>query len=217
MKRRIWILLMVLALLALVVTGCASNKTVTTGTFAGQTYTNDFFGLSLSVPPDWHIASKDEMQKIYNVDQELVGSNDQVIEKALELGKQKTIYLFLVNEYPLDHTGSFNSNASLVCENLSITGLKAKNAKGYMLEALKALDHASINLEIDEIDEQKIGRTKVASVYCELEMQGIKLRQRYVAAIVKGYALMLTLTYPQDASVDELSELQNIVASIEFK
>lgn len=214
MKKRIWVLLLVLALF---VTGCASNKAVTTGAFAGQTYTNDFFGLSLSVPSGWHTASKDELQKTYRSAQETVGSDDRVIEESLELGKQKTLYLFLVSEYPPDHTGSFNANVSLICENLAITGLKVKSAKDYISEALKQLDHAALKLEVDEIDEQKFGNTKAAMVYCELEMQGIKLRQRYVAAIKGKYALLLTLTYPQDASVEELNELQNIVASMSFK
>lgn len=214
MKKRIWVLLMVITL---AVTGCSSNNSVSTGAFKGETYTNDFFGLSLNVPKDWHIASKDEIQKAYRVGQELVGSDDQVIEKTLKLDQQKTLYLFLANEYPLDHTGSFNSNAGLTCENLSITGLKVKNAKEYMLAAIKGLDQNASNLQMGEVDEQKIGNTKVAMVYCELELQGIKLRQRFVAAIKNHYAIMLTLTYPRDASVEKLDELQDIVASIKFK
>lgn len=196
--------------------GCAKGA-VTTGAFDGQTYGNEFFGLSLTVPADWRIALKDEMQRQFGVDKAQVGSDDKQVEQELKLGEQKTLYLLYVSEFPQGHVGSFNSNIILTCENLKLTGQKVKTAKEYLLAAADKIDKELYSYQLDEIDEENIGPVKVATAYAELEINGIPLRQRHFAALRNGYALLMTQTYSREATVDELNEMQGIANSLMFK
>ena len=75
------------------------------GTQEGTKYTNDYFGLELGIPEDWHIATEEEKAALMQAGQEAIAENNEDLAKQIDLSKEKTLNLMFAFRYPLTHQG----------------------------------------------------------------------------------------------------------------
>ncbi len=221
MKRTNATLILLSIMLVLALTGCDviksvttdTAKNITTGSFEGNTYTNEYFGLSFTVPDGWTIATKDEMKQIFQAGADAIGSDDEETEKKLKLAEAKTLYLAYALKHPLDYADGFNPNINAVCENLSVAGLVIKTSGDYMDAAIKNLASAMEGYTFSDAQTKTIAGAEFSVVDAVLDYSGVEIKQQLVCTLKNNYAILFTLTYLEDAEMDEL---QKIVDSISF-
>lgn len=222
-KGRLLAVLVALLLLASLA-GCAPAKSVSTGAFDKNTYSNDFFNMTFQVPDGWSIASKEEMAQIFKVSEEMLGSDNKDAEKAMKLAEQKTLYLAYASKHPKDYADGINANINLTCENLGIAGLVVKDSKDYakaaQVQLAKAFEGSSdYSYSFGDIKSKTINGVEFSALDATLSMPAgdgstFQLPQRLYCTIKNNYALLFTLTWDEDA---DGAELESIVDTIQFK
>lgn len=196
-------------------TSCKSKKTISMGKMDGNTYKNDYFGLSLEIPNGWIIASDEEKAALTNTSKELIANGDENLKKDFDLAKVKTLNLVYSFKHPLNYTGGFNSNFFCVAENLSlINSLTVKSGADYLKLSKALMEKTNIPYSFHEITSEEIGGKHFDVMEADVDYQGIKIYQKYYSAIIDRYALSFIMSYTTE---DDLNELNNILTSIKFE
>jgi hypothetical protein len=125
--KRAGLAVLVLLVLTLCLTPACSIRlknrvSASNGTMKDGTYTNEFFGISFSIPDGWTVATNEEMDRITNMGSEVAAGNNEDLKKELERGNVKVLDLLFAFRYPLNHTGSFNYNFMCMAEELGGLG-----------------------------------------------------------------------------------------------
>jgi hypothetical protein len=206
--------------LAAALSGCTPAKPVTTGSFDGTAYANDYFGLTFRIPDGWSIATKDQMEEVFQVGAEMLGSDDKDAESKMELAKQKTLYLTYAMKYPYGYTDGYNDNVNVMCENLNLAAsLLIKTGADYiraMEDQINGSDMASsgIAYTFGEITSCEINGTKFDTVDGTMDLSGFIIHQRMYCTLKNHYAILFAVSWMDDGS---LEELQSIMDTVEFK
>lgn len=210
-------LLILLALCLLFATGCsnasesASNKVISVGEMSDYTYTNDYFGITFSIPQDWTILSEDEITKLKEDSGEIVPN--QEAKEQMDLAEQKTLDLVYTHKYELDYTEGFNPNLSCVSENLELVGFEVTTPEAYLEQAKKQMMETGLPFELDEITQKTIGSKQFGVLESTIDL-GIVIHQKVYVTIIDGYALVFTLSY---SNIEGMDELLGIMDTITFE
>jgi len=198
--------------------GCQKTVKVTMGEISGNTYTNDYFGVTLDLPAGWTILDDETKKLVMGVGSEMMSGGDSAKQKQLDLAQQKTLPLLFAFKFPLNYTSGPNPNIICMAEQISklhvLIGIKT--SQDY-LEAMKTeLSGAPIEYTFadDIYTEQIDGRT--FSVLEAMLDTGIKVYQKYYAALVDEdrYVLSFVVSYSNE---EEQTELANVLRTVRFK
>lgn len=189
----------------------ASNKVISVGEMNDYTYTNDYFGITFSIPQDWTILSEDEITKLKEASGEIVPNKEA--KEQMDLAEQKTLDLVYTHKYELDYTEGFNPNLSCVSENLELVGFEVKTPEAYLEQAKKQMMETGLPFELDEITQETVGSKQFGVLESTIDL-GIVIHQKVYVTIIDGYALVFTLSY---SNVEGMDELLGIMDTITFE
>ncbi|WP_162497573.1 hypothetical protein [Aureibaculum marinum] len=181
-----------------------------------NTYTNDFFGLTMKIPEGWHVQNQETQKILQNEGANAVGG--EKLAKAIKATEITSANLLMASQFDLETYNNpevMNSNFSLVAENLGISAVTINDGNAYLEASKKQFKNNNIPIEIK-------GDTKTMDVdgktfhYFDgiLTMQGQKIKQRYMATINNGFSLLYVATY---GSEDQLEKLMEILNTAKFK
>lgn len=213
-KKKIGLLSMVLLLMLAMVTACGGKdkKEVSLGVTESGSYTNDYFGLSLTFPKEWVYQDADQMMKLMEAGQEVVAGGNEAKNKMLDLAKTKTLNLLMASKFPLD-SGKTGPSAIAVAEKISmLQGIK--NGKDYLESSKKLMVDSQLPYEFQEIKTVKVGGKDLDMMQATINTGEMVVTQEYYSSIIEGYAFNLILTYTDEASK---AETDKILESISFK
>lgn len=188
--------------------------TITTGQLDGNAYSNKYFGLTLTLPEGWSIATKEEMAQIYQAGLEYLGTMSEDAAKKAKLAEQKSIYAFYVSKHPLNYTGGTNPNIQLMFENLGLAGMLVPTGKEYCEALIAQFQNAQMPYTFDDITEITFGGQQFFELPATFNLNGIEGTQRYFCTVMKGYALSFIVT---SFSEDDAAEFDAILQSISFQ
>ncbi|MCX7745634.1 MAG: hypothetical protein N2645_01910 [Clostridia bacterium] len=188
------------------------------GKFEGNTYKNDYFGLSLQIPKDWSIQDEAAKKELTEKGKEAIAGDDEKKKKALDSSDAKTLNLVVAFKYPQNQEplGTFNSNFMSVAEKISLlTGTKVKTGKDYFKYARKLLESTQIPYNFDkEMYTETVGGKKFDVMEVNVDVNGVTLYQKYYCRIIKSYALVFITSYSTE---DQLDETSKILQTVKFK
>lgn len=212
-KKKVGLLSMVLLLMLVMVTACGGkDKEVTLGVTESGSYTNDYFGLSLSFPKEWVFQNADQMMEIVKAGQEVVAGGNEAKSKMLDLAKTKTLNLLMASQFPLD-SGKTGPSTIAVAEKISmLQGIKT--GKDYLESSKKLLVDSKLPYEFKDITTVKVGGKDMDLMQASINTGTVVVTQDYYSMILDGYALNFILTYTDDASK---AETDKILESVTFK
>jgi len=198
--------------------GCKKAAKVTMGKMSGNTYTNDYFGLTLEMPAGWTILDEETKKLVMGMGSEILADGDAAKQKQLDLAQEKTLPLSIAFKHPLTYTSGPNPNIICMAEQVSKLQLLMgiKTGADY-IEAMKAsLAEAPMEYTFgDEILTELVdGKTfYVLDVSADV---GVKIYQKYYAALVDEdrYVLSFVLSYTND---EEQAEVASVLSSVKFK
>jgi hypothetical protein len=133
---------------AAALTGCSGSAKLTRGTIEGNTYTNEFGGLTFEKPESWVYATDEEIAEIMGIGADLISDPGTDFEKAM-LEKQ-SIYDMMAQD---NATGS---NVIVYYENLALVVGGTKTTEDEYIELLKKglADAAIFQYEFSDVSEQ---------------------------------------------------------------
>ncbi len=183
------------------------------GTLAGHTYTNDYFGLTISIPDDWYIQSREEAEELSRIGTAAAtakGAN-QNLKAAMEASQTRTFTLVSAFRHPPGTPGLFNSSVIILAERVKhLPGIRS--GAEYCAQMKQGLEMTAMKYEFDAVESGlKIGSLDAHCLPARMNVGVIEVRQRYYATRYKDYVLALIVSYSNDA---EREEAEKILADI---
>lgn len=217
--KRILAMVLLMSLIFTIFTGCSSKakveKVISLGVMEGNNYSNDYFGLSLTLPDDWYIATQEEIALITDIGKELIVGDDEEKNQQFDLSMEQTINMVFSFKYPLDYIDGFNPNFMVMAENLNlIAGLTIKNGADYLAIMEDIMGSTGMPYVFNDVYTEKIGGKEFHVLESGLILGYMNVNQKIYATIMDGYALVFSISFETEEDEEEAG---NILKTIKFK
>ena len=183
------------------------------GTLAGHTYANDYFGLTVSIPEEWYIQSREEAEEIARIGQAAVLGKgaDPNLKASVEATQSTTLQLLSAFRHPPGTPGVFNPSVMILAERVKhLPGIRSGAEYCAMLK--QSLGLSAIKSESDAVESGlKIGSLDAHCLPARMNVGPIVVHQRYYATRYKDYVLALIVSYATD---EERAAAEKILADI---
>jgi len=203
------------AALALSIGGCDRKPAgkIDFGAVEGSVYTNRYLGVKIPVPQGWSVQDNEAKKAILESGKQMTAGKDASLRAAMEASELNSVPLLMIFKFPVGSAVDFNPSFSSVAEKVSrMPGIT--RGSDYLFHVKKALQQAQIKYTFaDAIRTEMIGGLSFDVLDATMSAGSVVVYQKYYAAIMKGYALTLIVTY---SASDDLKELQSVLSSIEF-
>ena len=188
-------------------TGRQASTDEVLGTIEGDTYTNQYFGFSLTIPEGWYIASREELALLLAAAADILSGDTE--GETIDLESQQIIPLFFTASVdPFNQTGT---NAYMVClaQNIAEYASLIKDARSLMniqVQGIKAqgMDMTFDDVEVIDIDGQEVARVSGVQIFA-----GMEIRQTMYAFMKDGFAVVFTLLSFTDEEARLLADMMN--------
>ena len=202
--------------LAVLLIGCGkkANDEIDFGAFNNSVYTNNYFGLTVTIPADWSIQDQEAQRRIMKLGGKMVAGDDKNLKSLMKASELKTVNLFAAFEYPAGTPVAFNPSIMALAEKVSqLPGIK--RGKDYLFFARQILESGQMQVSFPkEIYTERLGGVDFDVMDLELSVREITIKEKYYAAIIKGYALSFIVAFTND---EEESSDQKILNTVTFQ
>jgi hypothetical protein len=186
------------------------------GTLQGDTYSNDFFGLSLNVPKGWVVQDEAMKNKFRETGKKMVEESvaDSKKKAGLDAALRRTRILLSASKYePGTVRESFN--AIVICLAERVPTALVKTGADYVAIMRRSLDGTTSKMELTApLRTVNIGGHAFTVANIKMTTGPAITVQRHYVTITKGYALLLAYTYIDEADLPAFDE---IIKSVRFK
>lgn len=192
-----------------------SQVPVSQGWLEGGTYTNDFFGLSLTVPPGWVALDVAAQQAVLNAGREVIEDGATQRKKAgIEASINRTHFLLSVSKYDLNKPPQgFNAMLSLVAERVPTAVIKT--GEDYIAAMLRTAQGSAAQIELSGATRtERFGGVPFTVADAKLTTPSAVAAQKYYVTIRNGHALLFGYTYVDEADTKAFAGIMN---SVKFK
>lgn len=212
-KKKMGLLSLVMMLILVMVTACGGEKKeVSLGTTEKGSYTNDYFGLSVSFPTEWEFQDSAGMNELMNAGVDAVVGDDKDKKKRYDLSLTKTLNLLMASKYPL---GGIEQGGSIMIIAEKVSLLQGvKSGEDYLKASRKIMEENQLPYEFKEITTTKVGGKDMDVMQVLINAGDMVATQEYYSIITEGYALNIITTYFDDESK---AETDKIIKSVTFK
>lgn len=193
-----------------------TSKKIDSGSWEDNIYTNDFLGLTLTIPEDWYIASEKELKKAINAGEDIMTSGNEDKEDLIKDAVSKTTYLFLISEKDLNKTYESNANIIAMAENMNLLP-NVNDVDDYLEALIKGFEvfYNNIPYEDDKpITTKKIGGQEFSILELTANYDNFTINQKYYITQIDDYVLSFTTTAMNE---EESEQLDKIMKSISFE
>jgi hypothetical protein len=196
--------------------GCqkSASQEVDPGTYQGSVYTNNYFGMTVTMPDNWSIQDEKAMEMIMGMGRKAAASGDKGFERELEMSESLSANIFAVFKHPLGTPVPFNPNLLCLAEQVRhAPGIK--RGSDYHYQSRKNIERTQVNIKVTgEIYPVTLGGVEFDVMPSEVKLQGMRIQQRAYATIRKGYALLFIMSFIEEA---QAKELEQILDTVTFK
>lgn len=202
--------------LIMVFAGCSQQvpDEIDFGTIKNSVYQNEYFGLSVPLPPEWSVQDQEARRKLQEAGGKMLAGDDKNLKAVVKASEMTTVSLLTVFKHQLDKPVPFNPNIICVAERIDHIPEIQKGAD-YLFQSKKLLETGQIKVSFPkEISTESFGGREFAVMHVEIPMPGMTVNQKYYAAIMKGYALTFIVSFSTD---EEESSLHSILKKVTFK
>jgi len=209
------ILILPIALI-MVVAGCSeqSSDEIDFGMIRHSVYQNEYFGLSVPLPPEWIAQDQEARRKLQESGGKIVAGDDKNLQAAVKASEMTTVNLLAVLKHPMDTPVPFNPNLICVAERVDHIP-EIKKGTDYLFQSKRLLETGQLKVSFPgEIYTESIDGREFGVMHVEIAMPGRTVSQKYLATIMKGYALTFIISFSTN---EEETALHNILKTMTFK
>jgi hypothetical protein len=180
----------------------------------GSAYTNEFFGLTLTLPEGWKVQGEAADKLTGDKVRKLIDTKDPAAQARLERSVADTLNLLTAYQYPLGAAVHFNPAFFCAAEKIP-PGADGATAADYMDVLKQTLRHSRAPVTIDrDVYTENVGGETFAVIDITTRFPNAVGHQRYYTHIKRGYALSLVLTYLTE---EQLRTLTGVIESVRFR
>ncbi|HEX8160946.1 MAG TPA: hypothetical protein VF538_03545 [Pyrinomonadaceae bacterium] len=184
--------------------------TAKAGRLEGSTYTNDYFGLRLTVPEGWRVADAQGVEQIKERGAEALsgGSPEKLAQASAEA--KRIVNLITIGELARDERGA--STAMLLIAAEPVASWLITSGRDYNEVVKRQLLGSSAKYVIDESGgSESVGGVEFAVLTSHCESADGTVRQKFYSAVRKGHALFMVSTYLSDKGARDIAEVLKTV------
>jgi hypothetical protein len=202
--------------LAVLFIGCGKKASdeIDFGTFNNSVYKNNYFGLTVTVPADWSIQDQEAQRRIMKLGGNMLAGEDKNLKSLMKAGELKTVSLFATFKYPMGTPVAFNPSIMALAEKVGqLPGIK--RGKDYLFFVRQTLESGQVQVSFPkDIYTERLGGVDFDVMESEISIRRITVKQKYYAALMKGYALSFIVSFTND---EEESSDQKILNTVTFQ
>jgi hypothetical protein len=186
------------------------SKSLDRGQLDGISSSNNFFGLSLSVPATWIVVSAQRGQTVAEQSSMLV-TGDQKKKEEIDASMQRSVILLSLTKLPAGEPE--NASFMLIAERIPLPSMKTGVD---VIQGMKsAFNGTNFTIEFQgETQTDRIGGADFGVATIKNSSPLGTFMQKIYATTKNGYALELFYTYTNDA---DLAALNSIVGTMKIK
>lgn len=205
--RKTWLLL--LLFITLVSVGCEKQppKAIDFGSFEKGAYVNAFFDLRIPIPESWHVLDDETRIELMSRGAQVAAGDNENLQAVINAAEMKNLSLLFASEKPPGFPTNSNPTLMVIAESIThAPGIK--RGSDYHFHTRKMLEQSPMKVTYPrEIYVQKIGNVSFDVLEAQLEMGTVSHFQRQYVAIYNNYALLIGLTYQDEAGLKKLEQI----------
>lgn len=183
------------------------------GQVVGSTYTNEYFGLQLTIPEGWRIADDAVKRQMDEEGAALVAGDSAERRAQLKEAASKNINLLTIGKVLPAKGGS--ESAMLIMAAEAVPAWLLKTPHEYIGQVRRLLESSAMRMNVEAgTRSETIGGVEFAVIDVSSEQPGGLIKQKYYAMLKKGYALVIISTFASDQSSQAIAE---VLKSVKFK
>ena len=169
-----------------------ATQPVDRGVLEGRTYSNNFFGLSVSLPRDWIIVDAQRRDSIVTESKDKISSDDKEKKEMADASIARSVNLVSLTKLPAGQA----HNASLMLIAERIPSASIKNGVDVIHSMEEAIKNTNFTLEFQgPIQTERIGTAEFAvAIMKNSSPYGVVMQKVYMT-VKNGYALEFFFTY----------------------
>ena len=185
------------------------------GRLEGGTYSNDFFGVSFTVPQGWVAQDPVMKQRILDTGKEIIGKNATDKKVAgIESSLKRTYFLLSVSKYDLSQPPP-GLNAVIMCMAERVPTAVVKTGEDYIASMIRVTEGTAAKIELNApVRTERQGGVPFAVADAKLTTPSAVAAQKYYVMIKNGYAFLLGYTYVDEADAKAFAD---VIKSLKFK
>ena len=178
-------------------------------------YKNTYFNFMIRIPSNWVVQSKEQTDKLSETGKKLLAGDDENMKAALKATEVNTANLLAVFQYEMGSAVQYNPNFAVVVESLKMAP-GVKNGSDYLYQAKRIIEQGQFKYDhlSEKFEKEVINGTEFYKMDAYLKYMGLEIKQIYYAAIVKGFAFNVIISYVTD---EQKKTLLGSVNSMTFK
>lgn len=186
------------------------TQAIDEGRLEGVKYTNNFFGISFSIPGNWRVLSAPKEPRFAEDLKSVVSSADQAKRDQLNDSIDRSKILLSLTKLPTGEPD--NASLLLIAERIPTPAIKT--AADVIRSMRKALAGTNFNVEFQgEPETRQVGGAEFATINLKSTTpQGVFMQRAYVT-LKQPYALQLFFTYVNAA---DLPTFDTLIRSIKM-
>jgi hypothetical protein len=205
-----------LFILLVLLLGCRKKASdeIDFGAFNKSTYSNKYFGLTITVPADWSVQDREAQERIKKIGREAVAGDDKNLNAVMKASELQTVQLFTVFQHPLGTPVTSNPAIMGLAEMVrQMPGIQ--RGRDYHFQVKKTLQAGQMEVSFPKDSyTERLGGVEFDVLDQELKIRGLVIKQRYYTVIKKGYALSFILSFTTD---EEQAAVRKVLETVSLR
>lgn len=193
----------------------AGPQTVDPGELEGERYSNEFFGISFSIPRGWFVQDSAQRRATLEMGKDALAANaDQTKKAQMEAVVARTnVLLSVMKHSPYAFSASFNAHFACISERVPTAVVKT--GADYIRMSLDIARGSPVRMEmVGPVRSERVGGRVFSTADVRTTLpQGVVV-QKYYVLLSRGHALSFIYSYSDEA---DLAPLKSILGSVAFK
>jgi hypothetical protein len=176
------------------------------GEIKNGTYHNRFFGMTVSLPPEWSVLDNSSMKQLVDLGAKSVAGKNESLKAKLDTAAKQYVTLITVSKYPMGAA----ANATVTCVAEPVSQVPSiQTAADYLFRVKELAQKSAIKCTIRrDITSEWIGGKLFGVMGIDLiNSQNTTIHQTHHVALIKGYALTVLESSENDDDADACGEV----------
>ena len=178
-------------------------------------YVNHFFECEITLPEDWVIQTKEQVENLSKTGKDLIAGDDANMKAVVKASEVNVANLLAVYQFEVGSSVEYNPSIMLIAENVK-NSPGIKNGSDYLFQARKMLGQSQI--KYDHLDEQfakeAINGTDFYKMNAEIHLRDLDIKQIYYSTVLKRFTFNMIISFINDQQKQDLLKAIN---STKFK
>jgi len=173
-------------------------------------YVNSYFDFEITIPTDWVVQTKEQMDNLTKMGSELVAGDDANLKAVIKASEINTANLLAVYQYERGSAVDYNPSFMIAVENL-INAPGIKTGSDLLFQSRKLLEQSQLKYDyLDEVFAKEIiNGTEFYTMNAEINYMGLNIKQIYYSTIVNRFSFTVIISFITDQQKLDLLESIN--------